>query len=181
MSSVNWANHYGFYQGISPYSDQLHETGTGTGQFFNVTNNTGREQTYVFQSKGVPLAVMTLQDGETGTFEAGPNTPEIRITTSDAQGRTNPNQLLFEDHIEIRDGKVFHNPDFSKVDGILGYDGRPLAVTGNDGIGGHVFGDGTTTGSYDYDIEDQVTGPTNPMSLAQNPSNTYNLVFYDPI
>jgi len=176
----------GLYQGSGPHNDgQLVQTGTGTGHFFNVTNNTHKKdaagnevgQTFVFQSNGVVLGKMYLKPGETGTFECGPNTPGIRITTSGANGETNGDQTLFEDNI----ANGIHSADSSYVAGRFGYDGRPLGLKGNDGSGGHAFGDGSMIGSYDYDVEDQVIGPTNPMQLGQDTSNTYNLSFYDPI
>jgi hypothetical protein len=176
ISSIPALNTANFHPGPASNTSKIVQTGTGSGQFFNVTNNTGKDQTFVFKSEGRVLATMTLKAGQTGTFEAGPNTPGIRIQTSGPNGETNPNQSLYEDHLEIRDGKVTHNADISNVDGRVGYDGNREYITATNGK--RVFGDGTTMGTYDYDIEDQVSGSSNPMQMAwDNESNTYNIVF----
>jgi hypothetical protein len=179
MASVHglpFPSNYQYQQGPSQQSTQTVGTGTGNGQFYNVTNNTGKTQTFVFSSEGKPLATMTLKAGETGTFESGPKTPGIRIATSGPNGETNPNQVLYEDNVEtLPDGRVVHNPDVSNVDGKVGYQGDPQDITVFDGT--HAFGKGTTTGSYDYPTEDTIGGDTNPMIMAQDPSSTYDIVF----
>lgn len=169
-------------------SGKVVSTGTGSGHFFNVTNNTDREQTFAFSSNSSNTsgysnhvnAVMTLKPGETGTFEAGDNVPGIRINTSGPNGETHGNEALFEDTIEQNPmgGGVVHNPDVSDVAGKLSYDGRPQRITVNDGT--RSIGDGTETGVYDYDVED--TDPnraTNPMNMALDPASTYSIVFTD--
>ncbi|EJM95471.1 hypothetical protein [Herbaspirillum sp. YR522] len=175
--------------GVSPQSTQHVSTGTGTGHFFNVTNNTDREQTFAFSSNSSNTsgysnkidAVMTLKPGETGTFEAGDNVPGIRINTSGPNGETHGNEALYEDTIETNPmggGGIVHNPDVSNVAGKLSYDGRPQKITVSDGT--RTIGDGTETGVYDYDVED--TDPnraTNPMNMALNPASSYDIVFSD--
>ncbi|MCA1325572.1 hypothetical protein [Herbaspirillum sp. alder98] len=172
----------------SPQGTQLVSTGTGNGHFFNVTNNTDREQTFAFSSNSSNTsgysnkidALMTLKPGETGTFEAGDDVPGIRINTSGPNGETNGNETLYEDTIQTNPmgGGIVHNPDVSNVAGKLSYDGRPQLITVSDGT--RTIGDGTETGVYDYDIEDQDPNrATNPMNMALNPASTYDIVFSD--
>ncbi len=174
--------------GVAPNSSQVVQTGTGTGQYYNVTNNTDRAQTFAFTSgssntsgySGNTNALMTLQPGETGTFESGANVPGIRINTSGANGETNGNEALYEDTVETNPmgSGIVHNPDVSDVAGNLSYDGKAQKITVNDGT--RTIGDGTTTGVYDYATEDTDTNSaTNPMNMALDPSNTYNIVFSD--
>lgn len=175
-------------EGVAAGSTQLVSTGTGTGHYFNVTNNTDRAQTFAFSSNSSNTsgysnnvnAVMTLQPGETGTFEAGDNVPGIRINTSGPNGETHGNEALYEDTIGVNpmDGRIVHNPDVSNVDGKLSYDGRPQRITVSDGT--RSIGDGTETGVYDYDVEDRDPNPaTNPMNMALDPATSYSIVFSD--
>jgi len=168
-------------------SGQTVETGTGTGQFYVVTNNTGQTQTFAFSSNSNAqtgasnnmIALMTLASGQTGTFESGSDVPGIRIQTSGPNGETNPNQALYEDTVEVNPmggGGIVHNPDVSDVAGNLGYDGKVQNITVNDGT--RTIGNGTTTGAYQYATQDtDPNSATNPMNMALDPSNTYYIVF----
>lgn len=174
--------------GVSPDSTQLVSTGTGNGHYFNVVNNTDRPQTFAFSSNSSNTsgysntinAVMTLQPGQTGTFESGSDVPGIRINSSGAKGETHGNEALYEDTVEQNPmgGGVVHNPDVSDVAGKLSYDGRPQRIAVSDGT--RWIGDGTETGVYDYDVEDKDPNrATNPMNMALDPSNSYTIVFSD--
>lgn len=175
-------------EGVSPDSTQLVSTGTGNGHYFNVVNNTDRPQTFAFSSNSSNTsgysnninATMTLQPGETGTFESGSNVPGIRINSSGPNGETHGNEALYEDTVEQNPmgGGVVHNPDVSDVAGKSSYDGRPQRIAVSDGT--RWIGDGTETGVYDYDVEDKDPNrATNPMNMALDPSNTYTIVFSD--
>jgi|GEM_PF-5206619 len=171
----------------SSSSGQTVSTGTGTGQFYVITNNTGQTQTFAFSANSNAqtgasndiLSLMTLGPGQTGTFVSGPDVPGIRIQTSGPNGQTNPNQALYEDTVETNPmggGAIVHNPDVSDVAGNVGYDGKVQNITVNDGT--RTIGNGTTTGAYQYATQDtDPNSATNPMNMALDPSNTYQIVF----
>lgn len=175
----------------SSNGNQVVQTGTGKGHFFNVKNDSTETKTFAFSANSSKeagysnntLAVMTLKPGETGTFESGDDVPGIRISSSGPNGETNPDQVLFEDTVEkdpMGSGDIVHNPDVSRVAGNVGYNGKMEYITINDGT--RTIGDGTTTGSYiNWNDDENPNRTTNPMNMALDRSNTYNIVFSDNI
>ncbi|PLZ04042.1 hypothetical protein CY652_03485 [Burkholderia sp. WAC0059] len=160
--------------GVSPNSSQVVNTGTGNDKTFNVTNDTNRTESFTYSVQGDNKATLTLQPGQTGTFVAGSSDIGVRISPSNAQGATNPDEVLYEDG-GAANGQAAGagNPDVSKVDGDKDYYGNNenMTVTLSDG---RTAGDGDTITPYMYSTDD-----ANAMGLAGDPSKTVNIVMSD--
>ncbi|MGN6668725.1 MAG: hypothetical protein ACTHKH_17390 [Trinickia sp.] len=152
--------------GISPASSVVKYTGTGTDKVFNVTNATNRTQSLTYSVQGVNKATITLAPGQTGTFVAGFGDIGTRISPSDAQGNTHPNEKIQEDG----DG----DPDISAVDGPVDFSGRRINMT-QTLSNGRSSGDGDAIRAYQFPTDDAAA-----MGLAGDPSKTINIVISDP-
>ncbi|WP_116135311.1 hypothetical protein [Trinickia diaoshuihuensis] len=160
--------------GVSPASTQVLNTGTGNDKTFNVTNNTSRPESFTYSVQGNNKATMTLQPGQTGTFVAGSGDIGVRISPSDANGNTHPNEVLYEDGgADNGQATGAGNPDVSKVDGNKDFDGNAMnmTVTLSDG---RTAGDGDAIRPYMYSTDDAAA-----MGLAGDPSKTVNVVMSD--
>lgn len=160
--------------GIDPKSSQVMQTGTGTDKTFNYTNDTNREESITYSDKDSKKATMTLEPGETGTFIGGSSDMGVRISPSDAQGNTHPNEVLYEDG-GAGNGQAsgVGNPDVSKVDGDADFNGvaSNMTVTLSDGS---TAGDGDKIRAYQNSTDDAAA-----MGLAGNASKTVNIVQSD--
>ena len=153
---------------------QVIHTGTGDDKTFNFTNNTGKAQSVTYSVKGQNKGTLTLQPGQTGAFVAGSGDEGVRISPSDAQGNTHPDEVLYEDG-GAGNGQAAGagNPDISKVDGNKDFSGAAMnmTVTLSDG---RRAGDGDTIHAYQYPTDDAAS-----MGLAGDPSKTANIVMSD--
>ncbi len=151
-----------------PQSGKVVEVGTGTDATYHVTNNTAREQSFTY-SVGDTKATVTLQPGETGTFLAGSGDVGERISPSDAQGNTHPDEKIFENGAG---GMVAgaQNADISAVDGQVDFTGQAINMTValSDG---RTAGDGQTIRAYQNPTDDSAA-----MGLAGDTSKTFNIV-----
>lgn len=151
-----------------PESGQVVKVGTGTDATYNVTNNTAREQSFTY-SVGDTKATVTLKPGETGTFLAGSGDVGERISPSDAQGNTHPDEKIFENGAG---GMVAgaQNADISAVDGQVDFTGQPInmKVALSDG---RTAGDGEAIRAYQNPTDDSAA-----MGLAGDTSKTFNIV-----
>ena len=112
-----------------------------------------------------------MQPGETGAFVAGSGDLGVRISPSDAQGNTHPDEVLYEDGgADNGQGTGAGNSDISKVDGGKAFAGRAMkmTVTLSDG---KTAGDGDAIRPYLYSTDDAAA-----MGLAGDPSKTANIV-----
>ncbi|MGI4857284.1 MAG: hypothetical protein ACRYHA_10320 [Janthinobacterium lividum] len=160
--------------GIDPKSSQVLQTGTGSDKTFNYTNNTDRTESVRYSVKGDTKATMTLKPGETGSFVAGSGDIGVRISPSDAQGNTHPDEVLYEDG-GAGNGQSAGagNPDVSKVDGDKDFNGHAskLTITLSDG---RTAGDGDAIRAYMNPTDDAAA-----MGLAGDASKTVNIVQSD--
>ncbi|MFL9874772.1 hypothetical protein [Paraburkholderia megapolitana] len=164
----------GAVDGVSPASTQTMNTGTGNDKTFNVTNDTNRTESFTYSVQGANKATMTLAPGQTGTFTAGSGDIGVRISPSDANGNTKPNEVLYEDG-GAGSGQAAGagNPDISKVDGNKDFGGNAenMTVTLSDG---RTAGDGDAIHAYQYPTDDAAS-----MGLAGDTSKTANIVMSD--
>ncbi|MGH8778381.1 hypothetical protein [Paraburkholderia sp.] len=160
--------------GVSPASTQTINTGTGSDKTFNFTNDTNRTQSFTYSVQGANKATMTLAPGQTGTFTAGSGDIGVRISPSDANGNTHPNEVLYEDG-GADNGQTTGagNPDISKVDGNKDFGGNAenMTVTLSDG---RMAGDGDAIRAYMNPTDDAAA-----MGLAGDPSKTVNITMSD--
>lgn len=164
----------GAVNGVSPASTQTMNTGTGNDKTFNVTNDTNRTESFTYSVQGSNKATMTLAPGQTGTFTAGSGDIGVRISPSDANGNTHPNEVLYEDG-GAGNGQAAGagNPDISKVDGNKDFGGNAenMTVTLSDG---RTAGDGDAIHAYQYPTDDAAS-----MGLAGDTSKTVNITMSD--
>ncbi|MEQ5842549.1 hypothetical protein N0A02_24165 [Paraburkholderia acidicola] len=164
----------GAVNGVSSASTQTMNTGTGNDKTFNVTNNTNRTESFTYSVQGANKATMTLAPGQTGTFTAGSGDIGVRISPSDANGNTHPDEVLYEDG-GAGNGQAAGagNPDISKVDGNKDFAGNAenMTVTLSDG---RTAGDGDAIHAYQYPTDDAAS-----MGLAGDTSKTVNVVMSD--
>lgn len=160
--------------GVNPNAVQVLNTGTGTDKVYNVTNATHREQSFTYSTNGANKGTITLKPGETGAFVAGSADLGVRITPSDSNGNTHPNEILYEDggSDNGQPGGV-GNPDVSKVDGNKDFYGLPvnMVITLSNG---RTAGDGEAIRPYLYPTDDAAA-----MGLAGDPSKTVSIVLSD--
>ncbi|MGF6483177.1 hypothetical protein [Paraburkholderia sp. JPY419] len=125
LGSVAQAN---AIRGMIPASVQVVHTGTGTDKIVNFTINTSRTHSFTYSVQGVNKGTVTLKPGETGTFVAGLGDIGVRLSPSDANGNTHPDEVLDED------GGA-GNPDISKMDGDKEFygDSEEMTATLSDG------------------------------------------------
>ena len=160
--------------GVSPASTQVLNTGTGNDKTFNVTNNTSGPESFTYSVQGNNKATMTLQPGQTGTFVAGSGDIGVRISPSDANGNTHPNEVLYEDGgADNGQAAGEGNPDVSKVDGNKDFNGNAMNMTVTLS-NGRTAGDGDAIRPYMYSTDDAAA-----MGLAGDPSKTVNIVMSD--
>jgi hypothetical protein len=160
--------------GVNPNSVKVVDTGTGNDKTFNVTNDTNHTESFTYSVQGVNKGTITLQPGQTGTFVASSADIGVRISPSDAQGNTHPNEVLYEDGGAANGQAAGEgNPDISKVDGDKDYDGNDMdmTVTLSDG---RKAGDGDSITPYMYPTDDAAA-----MGLAGDSSKTVNIVMSD--
>lgn len=160
--------------GVDPKSSQVMNTGTGDDKTFNYTNNTGRTESVSCSVQGGNKATMTLKPGETGSFVAGSGDIGVRISPSDAQGNTHPDEVLYEDGGAASGQSAgAGNPDASKVDGNKDFDGNAsnMTITLSDG---RTTGDGDAIRAYMNPTDDAAA-----MGLAGDASKTVNIVQSD--
>ncbi|WP_124800730.1 hypothetical protein [Paraburkholderia phosphatilytica] len=160
--------------GVNPNSVKVVDTGTGNDKTFNVTNDTNHTESFTYSVQGVNKGTITLQPGQTGTFVASSADIGVRISPSDAQGNTHPNEVLYEDGGAANGQAAGEgNPDISKVDGDKDYDGNDMdmTVTLSDG---RKAGDGDQITPYMYPTDDAAA-----MGLAGDSSKTVNIVMSD--
>ncbi|MGS0891232.1 hypothetical protein ACVBGC_01530 [Burkholderia stagnalis] len=164
----------GAIDGTDPASTKVVNTGTGNDKTFNVTNSTSRPESFTYSVQGQNKATVTLQPGQTGTFVAGSGDIGVRISPSDANGNTKPNEVLYEDGgADNGQASGAGNPDVSKVDGDKDFAGNDenMTVTLSDG---RTAGDGDAIRPYMYSTDDAAA-----MGLAGDPSKTVNIVMSD--
>ncbi|WP_219139150.1 hypothetical protein [Burkholderia catarinensis] len=160
--------------GIDPASSKVANTGTGNDKTFNVTNNTNRPESFTYSVQGQNKATLTLAPGQTGTFVGGSHDIGVRISPSDANGNTRPNEVLYEDGgADNGQASGAGNPDVSKVDGDKDFAGNDenMTVTLSNG---RTAGDGDAIRPYMYSTDDAAA-----MGLAGDPSKTVNIVMSD--
>ena len=98
----------------------------------------------------------------------------MRISPSDKNGATKPNEVLYEDGgADNGQGVGAGNPDISKVDGDKDFNGKPMNMTVTMSDGGKA-GDGDKIHAYAYSTDDAAS-----MGLAGNTSKTANIVMSD--
>ncbi|WP_124493221.1 hypothetical protein [Burkholderia contaminans] len=164
----------GAIDGIAPTSTQTVHTGTGNDKTFNVTNDTNRPESFTYAVQGQNKATLTLAPGQTGTFVGGSHDIGVRISPSDANGNTHPDEVLYEDGgADNGQASGAGNPDVSKVDGDKDFAGHDenMTVTLSDG---RTAGDGDAIRPYLYSTDDAAA-----MGLAGDPSKTVNIVMSD--
>jgi hypothetical protein len=164
----------GAIDGTDPASTKVVNTGTGNDKTFNVTNNTNRPESFTYSVQGQNKATVTLAPGQTGTFVAGSHDIGVRISPSDANGNTHPDEVLYEDGgADNGQASGAGNPDVSKVDGDKDFAGNDenMTVTLSDG---RTAGDGDAIRPYMYSTDDAAA-----MGLAGDPSKTVNIVMSD--
>ncbi|WP_175012055.1 hypothetical protein [Burkholderia lata] len=164
----------GAIDGVAPASTQTVHTGTGDDKTFNVTNNTNRPESFTYAVQGQNKATLTLAPGQTGTFVGGSHDIGVRISPSDANGNTHPDEVLYEDGgADNGQASGAGNPDVSKVDGDKDFAGNHenMTVTLSDG---RTAGDGDAIRPYMYSTDDAAA-----MGLAGDPSKTVNIVMSD--
>ncbi|WP_414450159.1 hypothetical protein AB4851_31175 [Burkholderia sp. 22PA0099] len=157
--------------GVSPDSVKVVNTGTGDDKTFNVTNDTNRPESFTYSVQGQNKGTITLQPGQTGSFKASSADIGVRISPSDANGNTKPNEVLYEDGgADNGQGTGAGNPDISKVDGNKDFGGNASNMTVTMSDGGKA-GDGDAIHAYAYSTDDAAS-----MGLAGNTSKTANIV-----
>ncbi|MBN3728699.1 hypothetical protein, partial [Burkholderia sp. Ac-20379] len=160
--------------GVSPDSVKVVNTGTGDDKTFNVTNDTNRPESFTYSVQGQNKGTITLQPGETGSFKASSADIGVRISPSDANGNTKPNEVLYEDGgADNGQAAGAGNPDISKVDGNKDFGGNATNMTVTMSNGGKA-GDGDAIHAYANPTDDAAS-----MGLAGNTSKTANIVLSD--